>query len=175
MKKECYISFANQAEGLTKGGIPFDFVTLQEESFTMPKNDADLIAITVVAIQNRILALKGLCGDISGLLYFISENHIDDNAKEIAELLSNRMDKFQEEMYEFFHGDNSDWRDTSWNGLAELLADGKRQTLFLPALRNQFAEAVKCEEDMTRVKFEQEFQDMVNYLRDKYNLSEHFK
>ena len=141
----------------------------------MPKNDADLIAITVVAIQNRILALKGLCGDISGLLYFISENHIDDNAKEIAELLSNRMDKFQEEMYEFFHGDNSDWRDTSWNGLAELLADGKRQTLFLPALRNQFAEAVKCEEDMTRVKFEQEFQDMVNYLRDKYNLSEHFK
>lgn len=145
------------------------------------KEDADAVGSLVKSIENKCQMIDKIFESIGYDLFELSEIHIDDNGRDIADSLQKKFKKVHDDYYWQVHEevcdskDEHSWMKSSFLYMLRLLSDDEdKQTLTIPKLREHY-ENITRGEDLTKDEKETEFNKWIDFLRKDFNLDEAWK
>jgi len=137
--------------------------------------DEDSVSKNLRSIVNKIYAIDALLESIRDDFFEVSETHIDDNGRELSDMLRQKFIKLQENYYfDVIEQPEGDWTSNSVMFCISLMYSGLKQQLLLPAFRAHYYSVVE-NENLTKEEKETELEYYLQCFRKQFRLSNEFK
>lgn len=158
---------------------PIDFPLIDIPVFVEHTIGAEIectVTKDIYEVQNKIFAISALFESIIADLDNISQDHFDDNGKELAGAVKDKFQKLFDDFEEKVNETSGDWMQESLSGVLYRLIRDHHQTLVIPEFRRMYFEKIaQFDNNLTNGQKEAELEEWLASVRKQFNLSEKWR